>query len=64
MVTAVRDDAIQPIDDIVLTRPGPRLTEGLQALLAAIHPEVDLGAERQPIRWLSPSATSVRRPGS
>jgi iron complex transport system substrate-binding protein len=44
VVTAVRDDAIHPIDDIVLTRPGPRLTEGLQALLAAIHPEVDLGA--------------------
>ena len=65
VVTAVRDDAIQPIDDIVLTRPGPRLTEGLQALLAAIHPEVrPRCAERQPIRWLSPSATSVRRPGS
>ena len=44
VVSAVRDGAIQPIDDIVLTRPGPRLTEGLQALLAAIHPEVDLGA--------------------
>ena len=44
VVSAVRDDAIHPIDDIVLTRPGPRLTEGLQALLEAIHPEVDLGA--------------------
>ena len=43
VVSAVRDGAIHPIDDIVLTRPGPRLTEGLQALLAAIHPEVDLG---------------------
>jgi iron complex transport system substrate-binding protein len=43
VVTAVRDDAIYPIDDIVLTRPGPRLTEGLQLLLEAIHPEVDLG---------------------
>ena len=37
VVSAVRDGAIHPIDDIVLTRPGPRLTEGLQALLEA-HP--------------------------
>ena len=46
VVTAVRDDAIEPIDDIVLTRPGPRLTEGLQALLAAIHPDVKVGSRR------------------
>ena len=46
VVTAVRDDAIQPIDDIVTTRPGPRLTEGLQALLAAIHPDVKVGSRR------------------
>ena len=46
VVTAVRDDAIEPIDDIVLTRPGPRLTEGLQALLAAIHPDVTVGSRR------------------
>ena len=44
VVSAVRDGAIHPIDDIVLTRPGPRLTEGLHALLAAIHPELDLGS--------------------
>ena len=44
VVSAVRDDAIHPIDDIVLTRPGPRLTEGLRALLEAIHPDVDFGA--------------------
>ena len=43
VVSAVRDGAIYPIDDIVLTRPGPRLTDGLQLLLEAIHPEVDLG---------------------
>jgi iron complex transport system substrate-binding protein len=42
VISAVRDGAIHPIDDIVLTRPGPRLVEGLQALLAALHPEVDL----------------------
>jgi iron complex transport system substrate-binding protein len=46
VVTAVRDDAIYPIDDIVLTRPGPRLTEGLQLLLEAIHPDVEAGSRR------------------
>ena len=65
VVSAVRDGAIQPIDDIVLTRPGPRLTEGLQALLAGDPPRGrPRCAERQPIRWLNPSATSARRPGS
>lgn len=41
-MTAVRNDAIKPIDDIVVTRPGPRLVEGLRLLVAAIHPDVAL----------------------
>ena len=40
VTTAVRTGAIRPIDDIVVTRPGPRLTEGLRALLAALHPDL------------------------
>ena len=43
-ITAVKEGAIHPIDDIVVTRPGPRLTEGLLLLLSAIHPEVDAGS--------------------
>jgi iron complex transport system substrate-binding protein len=43
-ITAVREGAIHPIDDIVVTRPGPRLTDGLLLLLSAIHPEVDAGS--------------------
>lgn len=43
-ITAVKEGAIYPIDDIVTTRPGPRLTEGLRLLLSLIHPDVDLGA--------------------
>jgi iron complex transport system substrate-binding protein len=39
-LSAVRDGAIRPIDDIIVTRPGPRLAEGLVALLTAIHPDV------------------------
>jgi iron complex transport system substrate-binding protein len=37
---AVRDGAVTPyLDDIVTTRPGPRIVEGLEALARAIHPE-------------------------
>lgn len=42
-MTAVKQRRIIAVDDIVITRPGPRLAEGLYALIQAIHPE--LGAE-------------------
>ncbi len=42
VMTAVRNDRIVAVDDIVITRPGPRLTEGLRQLAAAIHPDADL----------------------
>ena len=32
------------VDDIIVTRPGPRLTEGLLELLSKIHPDVDAGS--------------------
>jgi iron complex transport system substrate-binding protein len=41
-MTAVKERAILPVDDIVITRPGPRLPEGLRALVLAIHPGVEL----------------------
>jgi iron complex transport system substrate-binding protein len=41
-MTAVKDGRIVAIDDIVVTRPGPRLVDGLIALIQAIHPELDL----------------------
>jgi iron complex transport system substrate-binding protein len=41
-LTAVKDSAIYSIDDIVVTRPGPRLAAGLAALVAAIHPDIVL----------------------
>jgi iron complex transport system substrate-binding protein len=43
-LSAVKAGAIRPIDDIIVTRPGPRLAAGLQALVAAIHPDVALPA--------------------
>ncbi|MEO8272683.1 MAG: helical backbone metal receptor [Chloroflexota bacterium] len=41
-MTAVKEGRIVAVDDIVITRPGPRLAEGLKALVAAIHPELDI----------------------
>ena len=39
-MTAVKQGNIFPIDDIIVTRPGPRLVDGLQALIQAIQPEL------------------------
>ncbi|HEY3523298.1 MAG TPA: helical backbone metal receptor [Candidatus Limnocylindrales bacterium] len=41
-MTAVKADAIEPVDDIVITRPGPRLLDGLRQLVSALHPDAVL----------------------
>lgn len=39
-LSAVREGAVVPyLDDIVTTRPGPRIVDGLEALARAIHPD-------------------------
>jgi iron complex transport system substrate-binding protein len=43
-MTAVKDRKIVGIDDILVTRPGPRLADGLRLLVAAIHPELGLAS--------------------
>lgn len=43
-MTAVTNGDIFAVDDVVITRPGPRLVDGLRALIAAIHPDVVLPA--------------------
>jgi iron complex transport system substrate-binding protein len=40
VMTAVREGNIRPIDDIIVTRPGPRLADGLDAMLAGLHPDL------------------------
>lgn len=40
VISAVREGAIRPVDDAVITRPGPRLADGLASLTRAIHPEL------------------------
>jgi iron complex transport system substrate-binding protein len=39
-MAAVRNDAIRPVDDLVVTRPGPRLALGLASVARGIHPDV------------------------
>jgi iron complex transport system substrate-binding protein len=39
---AVVDGAVRPVDDVPVTRPGPRLAHGLASLARAIHPELEL----------------------
>ncbi len=41
-MTAVVNGDVRPVDDVPVTRPGPRLMEGLASLARAIHPELDL----------------------
>ena len=41
-LTAVKDGAITPVDDVVVTRPGPRLVDGLLVLAKALHPGATL----------------------
>jgi len=38
-LTAVKNGRVLLINDVIITRPGPRVAEGLKALAAAIHPE-------------------------
>ena len=43
-MTAVKTGAIRPVNDIVVTRPGPRIGQGLRELALAIHPDLNLPA--------------------
>jgi len=41
-MTAVKNKDVRPVNDIEITRPGPRLPTGLRSLAAAIWPDVTL----------------------
>ncbi len=41
-IRAVVDGKIFPVEDTLITRPGPRLVDGIRALIAVLHPEVQL----------------------
>lgn len=42
VISAVRTGDVRPIDDVIVTRPGPRLADGIRALALAIHPDLVL----------------------
>jgi iron complex transport system substrate-binding protein len=39
-ITAVKQQRVEPIDDNLVSRPGPRIVEGLEAAAKIIHPEL------------------------
>jgi iron complex transport system substrate-binding protein len=39
-ISAVKENRVMPFDDNLVSRPGPRLVDGLEALAKAIHPEL------------------------
>jgi iron complex transport system substrate-binding protein len=41
-LSAVKSGDVRPIDDVIVTRPGPRLADGIRALALAIHPDLVL----------------------
>lgn len=61
-MTAVKSGAVRPVDDTVVTRPGPRLVQGLLALERAIHPEAPVAppsaSESSPPPPAAPSAVT------
>ena len=44
VMTAVKNGEIRGVNDLVVTRPGPRLVDGLRELALAIHPEANVPA--------------------
>jgi iron complex transport system substrate-binding protein len=38
-ISAVKNDKVYPIDDNLVSRPGPRIVDGLEAAARLIHPE-------------------------
>ncbi|MEO8570441.1 MAG: helical backbone metal receptor [Chloroflexota bacterium] len=44
VMSAVMMGAIRPVDDLIVTRPGPRLAQGLRELALAIHSDLVLAS--------------------
>jgi iron complex transport system substrate-binding protein len=57
-MTAVKSGAIVAVDDVLVSRPGPRLVDGLRSLAAAIHPDATV-----PSSSVAPSYPPCCHPG-
>ena len=55
-MTAVMNGAIVPVNDELVSRPGPRLVDGLRALALAIHPDAAVPPPASPAPAASASA--------
>jgi iron complex transport system substrate-binding protein len=62
VMTAVKDGQIRPVDDIIITRPGPRLVEGLRLLAVAIHPDANIPGAPSSAESPSPAASASAGP--
>ena len=58
VMTAVKGGQIRPVDDVVITRPGPRLVEGLKLLAVAIHPDANIPGAPSSIESPTPAASA------
>ena len=58
VMTAVRNGAIVAVDDVIISRPGPRLVDGLRALALSIHPDAAVPAPRPPASAAPPASAS------
>jgi iron complex transport system substrate-binding protein len=54
-VSAVKSGDVRPIDDVIVTRPGPRLADGIRTLALAIHPDLVLPGASPSAGSASPS---------
>lgn len=61
VMTAVKTGAIVAMDDVLITRPGPRLVDGLRALARAIHPDAALLTPPPPAS-VAPAASAPAAP--
>ena len=58
VMTAVRNGAIVAVDDVIISRPGPRLVDGLRALALSIHPDAAVPAPQPPASAAPPASAS------
>lgn len=65
-IAAVRNGAIRPVDDVIVTRPGPRIADGLAALAEAIHPGIVLppGSTSPPVPAVPGASGSPASPAA